>query len=266
MMSPVVSDYKSKESGPMEQTEKKTEGQKPKLCKLAILSPLVVIFGGLAGTSLALSFEQTSLLCYLGFLILLFSPLTGLGLGIFADWKIYKSKGMLRGRMFSILGTGLAIIVIIIGLMPTTPPGMAYKAYKYVCASNLAELGKSMQAYSDQYGQKYPTKDMWCDLLSEQADVNKITFICRGALKTGDDGPCHYAINPNCGPNSPPDTVLLFETKGGWNQYGGQELLTTEHHEDKGCNILFNNGDVKFIETNQLSGLKWGNEPKDEQK
>lgn len=25
----------------------------------------------------------------------------------------------------------------------------------------------------------------------------------------------HYAMNPNCEPNSPPDTVLLFETKPG---------------------------------------------------
>jgi hypothetical protein len=259
----VVSDYKSKERGPMNQMEKNTEVQKPKFCKMAILSPLVVIFGGLVGISLALSFEQNSLLCYLGFLILLFSPLIGLGLGIFADWKIYKSKGMLRGRMFSILGTGLAIIVIIIGLMHTTPPGMAYRAYKYVCASNLAALGKSMQAYSDQYGQKYPTKDMWCDLLAEHIDVNE-TFICRGALKTGDKGPCHYALNPNCAPNSPNDVVLLFETKGGWNQYGGSELLTIEHHEKDGCNILFNDDRVRFIKTEQLSELKWGNEPKDE--
>ena len=133
------------------------------------------------------------------------------------------------------------------------------------CASNMNELGEAIQAYSNRYDLKYPAKDKWCDLLAEHADVNEI-YICRGAFKCGDKGRCHYAINPNCGPNSPPNTVLLFETKGGWNQYGGPEILTTEHHEGKGCNILFNNGDVNFVETKQLSELKWDNKPKEEQK
>ena len=53
------------------------------------------------------------------------------------------------------------------------------------------------------------------------------------------------------------DVVLLFETKAGWNQFGGPELLTTEHHEGKGCNVLFNDGDVEFIKKEQVGELKW---------
>ena len=102
-------------------------------------------------------------------------------------------------------------------------------------------------------------------MLIKYAEVTEDEFICRDALKHGDKGRCHYAINPNCGPNSPPDTVLLFETKGGWNQYGGPEMLTTEHHEGEGCNVLFNNTHVRFIRTEGLSKLKWGEKPEYEQ-
>jgi len=51
--------------------------------------------------------------------------------------------------------------------------------------------------------------------------------------------------------------VLLFETKGGWNQFGGPEILTTENHKGKGCNILFNDGSVEFVKPERLGELKW---------
>ena len=78
-------------------------------------------------------------------------------------------------------------------------------------------------------------------------------FICPYAGK----GPCHYAINPNCKQSSPKDIVLLFETKGGWNQYGGPEILTFENHEGKGCNVLFNDGHTEFVTPELIGELKW---------
>ena len=67
-----------------------------------------------------------------------------------------------------------------------------------------------------------------------------------------------YAMNPKCRLDSPPDTVLLFETKPGWNQYGGPELFTFENHDPKGGLVLLNGGDVKFIRTEgELRQLRW---------
>lgn len=69
---------------------------------------------------------------------------------------------------------------------------------------------------------------------------------------------CHYAMNPNCKPNSPPDMVLIFETKAGWNQNGGPELFTFDNHDPKGGCVLLNNGTVKFIRTKEeLHQLRW---------
>ncbi len=42
-----------------------------------------------------------------------------------------------------------------------------------------------------------------------------------------------------------------------WNQFGGPEILTTENHKGKGCNILFNNGRVEFVKPEQLGELRW---------
>jgi hypothetical protein len=71
-------------------------------------------------------------------------------------------------------------------------------------------------------------------------------------------GRCHYAMNPDCGPNSPPDTVLIFEANAGWNQHGGPELFTFDHHDPRGGCVLLNNGTVKFIRTEEeLHQLRW---------
>jgi hypothetical protein len=87
----------------------------------------------------------------------------------------------------------------------------------------------------------------------EREEITKKQFACPAVR----EGRCHYAMNPNCEPNSPEDVVLLFETKGGWNKYGGPEILTFENHKEKGCNILFNSGHVMFIKPGQISKLKW---------
>ena len=72
------------------------------------------------------------------------------------------------------------------------------------------------------------------------------------------EGRSHYAMNPNCKPDSPDDMVLLFETKSGWNQNGGPELFNFDNHDPKGGCILLNDGTVKFIRTKEeLNKLRW---------
>jgi len=119
-------------------------------------------------------------------------------------------------------------------------------------------LGVAIQFYAREYDNKYPNADKWCDLLLQHGDggAREEWFVCRGALKKGNQKRCHYAINPHAEPNSPGDMVLLFETKGGWNQFGGPGLLTFENHGGKGCNVLFNDGHIEFVKTERLSEFK----------
>jgi hypothetical protein len=69
---------------------------------------------------------------------------------------------------------------------------------------------------------------------------------------------CDYAMNPDCEPNSPKDTVLLFEAEPGWNQHGGPELFNFDNHDPKGGCILLNDGTIKFIRMKEeLAQLRW---------
>ena len=126
------------------------------------------------------------------------------------------------------------------------------------CGENLVTLGKSMVIYACDYDDKYPTANKWCDLLTKYAEVSQKEFVCPSL----GEGRCHYAMNPNAKLTSPPYIVVLFETKGGWNQFGGPGLVTFENHKGKGCNICFNDFHVEFVKPNQLGELKWKAEQK----
>jgi len=109
----------------------------------------------------------------------------------------------------------------------------------------------------------YPMSSEWCDDILRPypvsdsfgyGNLDSKPHICPSASR----GKNHYAINPNCKPDSPADMVLLFETKAGWNQHGGPELFTFDNHDPKGGCVLLNDGTVKFIRTKEeLCQLRW---------
>lgn len=126
---------------------------------------------------------------------------------------------------------------------------------RMICGSNMTGLGKAMLFYVNEFDQ-YPTPEKWCDLLMEKCQVKTKIFRCPGAK----EGPCNYALNKyinEMGTTNNPDIVVFFETHPGWNQVGGPEILTTDNHEGRGCNVVFLDGHVKFVETKDIPKLKW---------
>lgn len=127
------------------------------------------------------------------------------------------------------------------------------------CGSNLMNLSWLLHFL---YGtdKMYPASQ-WCSALVEDrrvADVPVNDQMRYLMCPSRDQGKCHYAMNPNCKPNSVPDMVLLFETKAGWNQRGGPELFTFDNHTPRGGLVLLNDGTVKFIRTEEeLKQLRW---------
>ena len=108
----------------------------------------------------------------------------------------------------------------------------------------------------------YPIPAQWCDIaIRNMIGNNEISEMQTSELfkcPCAGEGKCHYAMNPNCKMDSPPDMVLLFETMAGWNQHGGPELFTFDNHEPKGGCVLLNDGTVKFIRTEEeLNALRW---------
>ena len=138
------------------------------------------------------------------------------------------------------------------------------------CAVNLRDFWYRSRSYhkiqmpKDSPGKSeimYPSPAKWCDAMVRtyqsigMSDKNVMRpHMCPSA----GEGKCHYGMNPDCKFDSPPDMVLLFETKAGWNQHGGLELFTFDNHDPKGGCVLLNDCTVKFIRTKEeLQQLRW---------
>ncbi len=149
-----------------------------------------------------------------------------------------QAEGQLFGKNYSVSAT----------------PQLVPFQRRLACAENLPWLAKHVLARHAEMYKTYPTASEWCDLVLAQGRNARQALVCPSA----GDGRCHYAMNPYCEPNSPADTVLLFETKAGWNQHGGPELFTFDNHDPKGGCILLNDGTVSFVRTEEeLHALRW---------
>ncbi len=132
-------------------------------------------------------------------------------------------------------------------------PYLNYECKKMWCKEDISLLYHPLRWYADDHNGQYPPGNRWCDLLIEETAEVARYFVCKG----GSPARSHYAINANAKPDSPDDVVLLFETNGGWNQSGGPELLTTENHKGKGCNVLYVGGHVQFVRSKDIDKLRW---------
>jgi hypothetical protein len=144
--------------------------------------------------------------------------------------------------------------------------------FRVQCAKNLRDLWHRLRLYhraekarrvrpSSNGEMVYPAPTKWCDAMvrAYRAIGMLDKYLMRPHMcPSAGHGKCHYAMNPKCKLDSPPDMVLLFETKGGWNQHGGPELFTFDNHEPRGGCVLLNDGTVKFIRTtDELQRLRW---------
>jgi hypothetical protein len=200
--------------------------------------------------------------------------------------SILHKKGSVKGAAKAAVGLLCSLLFIMVFWMFTYAiTNSRFVSGKVACKNHLIGLKNALNIYSNQYGQ-YPPAENWCDLLMQNPHLRGYFFACPAAREEHyhqtidqDADPnspwfqifsyrdpngkvsyvkrCHYAINPNCKPNSPNDIVLLFETKGGWNQFGGVDILTTAYHMGRGCSVLFNDGQVEFIKPDQIGQLKW---------
>lgn len=173
--------------------------------------------------------------------------------------KQFNNKGL---TIYEAIIVALIIFAIILLFAPRSIPRNRPSAKLILCKQNMKHLGLTIQLYADDNSGSYPLPEKWYDLVSPYlGDLADKAFHCP-AVK---EYKYHYAMNPNCKPNSPPDTVLLFETQNSdWNLSGGPELLTTENHKEKVCNVLFNYGSLEIkvegIKKEEIPNLKWNME------
>ena len=198
-----------------------------------------------------------------------------------SDW--IRVVGYAEGRRvasFQIIGSGTRVRADDRGIFGYMPPESLHVSIlvpdrirpfkqRQDCGEGIGPLRTFLVSLA--HGNAYPAAESWCDAIVEKGQNETVliqgvetrmysdasitaAFRCPSA----GEGRCNYALNPACEPNSPDDTVLLFETKAGWNQHGGPELFTFDNHDPKGGCVLLNDGTVKFIRTQEeLAQLRW---------
>jgi hypothetical protein len=155
-------------------------------------------------------------------------------------------------------------------------------------------LAKALKVYAND-GDILPPAEQWCDMLIMVDYTTPKQFVCKESDAI--EGESSYAINRNVAGKElarfPDDVVLVFETdfgkedgrrkglmkdrawcqtfpqggsntkvyKNRWNQVGGPEILSTEHHKGEGCNVAFVDMSVRFVKAGDLAKLKWKADP-----
>lgn len=181
----------------------------------------------------------------------------------FTAINIIFRKVTLRKRICRIL------LIIIGGFLLCLSFFFGTEKYQHLGAMQrikLSILARELYSYQHSNDGEMPVISKWCDELLEASKKNTGIFRHSGTgpsrMKRTEEKISDYAINANLASldsneEIPPDVVVLFEAKKGWNQSGGPELINTELGSKSGCLVYFGNRDVKFIKTDDIQHLKW---------
>lgn len=191
--------------------------------------------------------------------------------GIIALVKINKNKPHLKGTPLAVTGIiiptvmliMIPILSIIAAIFIPTLSQTKKIAQRVVCGTNMQGLSTAMIVYMNDYDDKYPTQDQWCDLLIEKADVSPMSFRC----PLDPEGSFSYAVNENLykiSPDkiAPAQMVMIFEANLGRNGVGGPEDVVLRHdqHGQPGCNIAFADGHIEYVTADRIADLQWTTE------
>lgn len=149
------------------------------------------------------------------------------------------------------------VFIVVLFIYLASPPDRRELGYQVKCHVGLKSLRLVFELYADEFDGSLPSVESWCDALGKYMLPEML--VCPGS--NAKEGQSSYAMNEFLDGKKlaelPPDLVLLFESKPGWNKDGGLEILTTENHEGECCNVLFADGRVEFIKADSRSELKW---------
>jgi len=207
---------------------------------------------GLAVTSLVLGI--------LGMFTCGLTALVGLILGIVALVKVKGSKGALKGDGLAL--AGIIVSAIFLLMLPVFAamllPALAaakQRAETINCVNNEKQLALAIKIYAGDNNDHFPPAATWCDAIG--AGSGKI-FKCPGA---NPDSRCDYAFNSKLDGMDEskvnPQTVMIFESDGGWNANGGPELMIGKPRHENIFVVALADGSVWQLRQSQLETLRW---------
>lgn len=129
----------------------------------------------------------------------------------------------------------------------------------YSCQSNLKQLDIAFQMYIQDYDDRFPLAESWNEALYP---YTKNDALLRCPSEEEEKTPS-YAMNgkihyfQKVSGIGPETTILLFDSRPGWNLAGGIELLPYPARHGGGNNFAYLDGHVKFKDRQQVYELLW---------
>jgi hypothetical protein len=126
------------------------------------------------------------------------------------------------------------------------------------CINHEQQLALAIMIYSGYNTNHFPPAATWCDAIKSSVATN--AFKCPTADSTAQ---CDYAFNAALSgmdqADVNPQTVMLFESNGGWDAHGGAELMANpaRHEHGRISVVTLANGNVMEVRQYQLKTLRW---------
>ena len=193
------------------------------------------------------------------------TALFGLILGIIAMVKVKNSGGRLGGNGLALAGvivSGIFLVMIPFLILPAMLlPALArahQKAALINCVNHEKQLALAIRIYSGDNKDQFPPAATWCAAIQPETAGNQQLFRCQAV-----DSPsrCDYAFNAKLSgldiSKVNPQTVLLFESDGGWNANGGSELMIGKPRHAQILVVAFADGSVQLLRESQINTLRW---------
>ena len=186
----------------------------------------------------------------------------GIILGIAAQVKIRRSGGKLKGSGLAIAGIVVSCVMFLLSipiLAALLLPALAkvkQSSQNGSCENNARQVALAVRLYADENEGKCPPAVNWCDaILNNLPGPETLRCPQRRGEQSG------FAFNAKLAGKTlssiPPDTVLIFESDGGWNSTGGSETVLSRPPHGRNYYFGFADGSVRPVSRDELPQLRW---------
>jgi prepilin-type processing-associated H-X9-DG protein len=154
-------------------------------------------------------------------------------------------------------GIFLLMIPVFAAMMLPALAAAKQKAQEINCVSNEKQLVLAIRIYSGDNKDKFPPAATWCDAIQSAVGSPK-PFQCPASNSSSR---CDYAFNAKLDGMDEskinPQTVMIFESTGGWNAHGGSELMIGKPRHARMFVVAFADGSVQMVNQSRLNTLRW---------
>jgi len=147
--------------------------------------------------------------------------------------------------------------------VPTKQSDTTPEAKERLCVEHAKQLGIALVTYVAEHQNRLPPAAAWCDAIKSYVGSSEQALAifrcpelagesCGFAFNShGQNAPMHYFRHPT-------ETVVLFESDGGWNRAGGIADVASSPRHSHGIVIVFVDSHVQVIKPDRLKTLVWG--------